>query len=203
MAMPWENENLSAILQAWYPGEEGGTAVAQVLFGEVNPGGRLPITIYAATKDLPPFEDYSMVNRTYRYFKGKPLYAFGHGLSYTKFDYSDAKIVAPSVSSNGAFHLTFTLKNTGALDGDEVPQVYFSRTNTAANLPQLALCGFARVHLAKGTDSSVSIDIPAQRFRHWDESKKSYTVDPGDYDLKIGGASDDLRLTTKVSIKGN
>jgi beta-glucosidase len=86
------------------------------------------------------------------------------------------------------------------MDGDEVPQVYFSHITPAANVPQLALCGFARVHLAKGADSSVSIDVPAQRFRHWDESKKAYTVDLGDYELKIGGASDNLRLTTKVLV---
>ena len=90
MAMPWEAENLPAIVQAWYPGEEGGRAVAEVLFGDVNPAGRLPVTFYRSTADLPPFDDYSMANRTYRYFKGKPLFAFGHGLSYTQFDYSAA-----------------------------------------------------------------------------------------------------------------
>ena len=94
LAMPWEAEHLPAIVQAWYPGEEGGTAVAQVLFGDVNPAARLPVTFYASTDDLPPFDDYSMANRTYRYFTGKPLYAFGHGLSYTKFDYGEAKLDA-------------------------------------------------------------------------------------------------------------
>ena len=90
IAMPWEAEHLPAILQAWYPGEQGGRAVADVLFGDVNPAGRLPVTFYRATDDLPPFEDYSMSNRTYRYFGGTPLFAFGHGLSYTKFDYCGA-----------------------------------------------------------------------------------------------------------------
>ena len=88
IAMPWEAEHLPAIVQAWYPGEEGGRAVAEVLFGDVNPAGRLPVTFYASTADLPAFDDYSMANRTYRYFTGKPLFAFGHGLSYTKFDYA-------------------------------------------------------------------------------------------------------------------
>ena len=92
IALTWEDEHLPAILQAWYPGEEGGRAVAEVLFGDVNPSGHLPITFYRATADLPAFTDYSMTNRTYRYFSGKPLYAFGHGLSYTKFDFSAGKL---------------------------------------------------------------------------------------------------------------
>src|SRR5205085_10174232 len=125
IAMPWENQNLPAILQAWYPGEEGGTAVAQILFGDINPAARLPVTFYASTKDLPPFDDYSMTNRTYRYFTGKPLYAFGHGLSYTKFDYADAKLDSPQRPADGSIKLSFTLKNTGQREGDEVAQVYF------------------------------------------------------------------------------
>ena len=92
MAMPWEAEHLPAIVQAWYPGEQGGRAVAEVLFGDVNPAGRLPVTFYRSTADLPAFEDYSMSNRTYRYFDGKPLFAFGHGLSYTKFSYTNAAL---------------------------------------------------------------------------------------------------------------
>src|SRR5205814_6391263 len=141
IAMPWENEHIPAIVQAWYPGEEGGTAVAQVLFGEANPAGRLPITFYASTKDLPPFEDYSMANRTYRYFTGKPLYAFGHGLSYTKFDYSDAKLNASTASPDGSVHVSFSLKNNGQREGDEVAQVYFRHVHSLPE-PTLALCGF-------------------------------------------------------------
>ena len=151
MAMTWENEHLSAIIQAWYPGEEGGRAVAQVLFGEVNPAGRLPVTFYASTNDLPPFENYSMENRTYRYFKGKPLYAFGYGLSYTKFEYSDAKVDSNSIATDGTIKLTFTVKNTGDRDGDEVPQVYFrhEKSNSRPQSKRSAL------HACEGREGQV------------------------------------------------
>jgi beta-glucosidase len=194
MAMPWEAKNLSAIVQAWYPGEEGGLAVSEVLFGEVNPAGRLPITFYNSTKDLPAFDDYSMSNRTYRYFNGKPLFAFGHGLSYTKFKYSHPKLEARAVAPNGTIHLSFRIKNTGKSDGDEVAQVYFRHHDSTVPQPKLALCGFERVHLAKSDKTEVTVDIPAERFRYWDTMTKQYVVDPGRYDLLIGAVSDDIRL---------
>ncbi|MGD0614894.1 MAG: glycoside hydrolase family 3 C-terminal domain-containing protein, partial [Verrucomicrobiota bacterium] len=117
MAMPWEAENLPAIVQAWYPGEAGGRAVAEILFGNINPSGRLPVTFYRSTGDLPAFDDYSMSNRTYRYFNGQPLFAFGHGLTYTRFNYRDAALDATDVSPGGALKLTFLLANTGSGDG--------------------------------------------------------------------------------------
>jgi len=120
MAIPWEAANLPAILQAWYPGEQGGRAVAEVLFGDVNPAGRLSVTFYRATADLPAFEDYSMSNRTYRYFNGQPLFAFGHGLSYTKFNYSDPGLDEPFYGPAGTVKLAFTVKNAGERAGDEV-----------------------------------------------------------------------------------
>ena len=200
IAMPWEAEHLPAIVQAWYPGEEGGTAVAQVLFGDTNPAGRLPITIYASTSDLPPFEDYSMANRTYRYFTGKPLFAFGHGLSYTHFDYADAKLDAGGATSHDTLKISFTVRNTGNLDGDEVPQIYFRHLKSPVPQPQIALCSFARVHLAKNSSTTVTLEIPAQRFRYWDTTQKKYVVDPGDYELLIGGASDDVRLHIPVNV---
>jgi beta-glucosidase len=200
IAMPWEEKNLPAIVQAWYPGEQGGRAVAEVLFGDVNPAGRLPITFYRSTADLPPFEDYSMTNRTYRYFTGKPLFAFGHGLSYAKFQYSNAALDAPSYGSGDTIKLSFSLKNAGQLDGDEVAQVYFRHLDSAVTQPKLALCGFARVHLVKGGSMSLTVDMPAQRFRYWDTREKKYVVEPGKYELLIGGASDDIRLRTRVNI---
>lgn len=202
MAMPWAAKKLPAILQAWYPGEQGGTAVAAVLFGDVNPAGRLPVTFYQATADLPAFEDYSMSNRTYRYFSGKPLYAFGHGLSYTKFKYSKAKLAAGTVSAGDTIQLSFTVKNAGRRDGDEVAQVYFRHVNSAAPQPRMALCGFTRTHVAKGDDATVTISIPAARLRYWDTDKKDYVVEPGKYELLIGGASDDIRLKVPFKIAG-
>jgi len=193
IAMPWEKENLPAILQAWYPGEQGGRAVAEVLFGDANPAGRLPVTFYRSTEDLPSFENYSMANRTYRYFNGTPLFAFGHGLSYTKFDYRGAKLDDKKISADGTVKISFTVKNSGKRDGDEVAQVYFRHVNSAAAQPKLALCGFARVHLEPGKTAKLTVAIPAERFRYWDTTKKDYVVEPGKYELLVGAASDDIR----------
>jgi beta-glucosidase len=200
IALPWEAANLPAILQVWYPGEEGGRAVADVVFGDVSPAGRLPVTFYRSTSDLPAFDDYSMSNRTYRYFNGQPLFAFGHGLSYTKFDYSNPGIDDPFYSPGGTVKLSFTLKNTGARAGDEVAQVYFRHVNSALPQPRLALCGFVRVHLEQRQRVNVAVNIPAERFRYWDTAGKQYAVEPGDYELMIGGASDDIRLRVPLKI---
>ena len=200
IAMPWEAENLAAILQAWYPGEQGGRAVADVLFGDANPAGRLPVTFYCSTGDLPAFDDYSMSNRTYRYFGGTTLFAFGHGLSYTKFDYRDAALNQPFYNPDDTAKVSFTLQNSGARGGDEVAQVYFRQVNPPVPQPQLALCGFARIHLEQGQTARVSVNIPTGRLRHWDAAGKKYTVAGGDYELLIGAAADDLRLRVPVKV---
>lgn len=203
IAMPWEARHLPAIVQAWYPGEEGGRAVAEVLFGDVNPAARLPITFYRSTDDLPSFDDYSMSNRTYRYFNGKPLFAFGHGLSYTKFKYSDAKLDSATVAPEGTVKLSFTLKNIGQRDGDEVAQVYFQHAESDVLQPKLQLCGFTRVHLNSGNTTEVTVNIPAEQFRYWSPGQKQYVIEPGKYELLIGAASDDIRLTTPVEVAGS
>jgi beta-glucosidase len=200
MAMPWEVRNLPAILQAWYPGEQGGRAVAEVLFGDVNPSGHLPVTFYASTKDLPDFMDYSMSNRTYRYFNGKPEFAFGHGLSYTRFKFQDGRLDAKIIPADGTVKMTFTVKNTGRRDGDEVAQVYFRHDHSDVPQPKLALCGFARVHLKHGEAESVTVEVPAERLRYWDTDKKQYVVAPGQYEFLVGAASDDIRLKLPMTI---
>jgi beta-glucosidase len=200
VAMPWEAENLPAIMQAWYPGEQGGRAVADVLFGDANPAGRLPVTFYRSTEDLPAFENYSMSNRTYRYFSGTPLFAFGHGLSYTKFDYSDAQLNSTNFNAGDTVKISFTLQNSGARDGDEVAQVYFRHVNSAVPQPRLALCGFARIHLLQNQIARVTVDIPAERLRYWDTDKKQYIVEAGDYEIMVGAASDDIRLRVPLKI---
>jgi beta-glucosidase len=202
IAMPWENDNLAAILQAWYPGEEGGRAVAETLFGDYNPAGRLPVTFYRSTADLPDFEDYSMDNRTYRYFHGVPLYAFGHGLSYTTFAYRHAGLESKKIIAGGNVELTFTLKNTGDRDGDEVAQVYFRHVDSAVPQPSEALCGFQRVHLAKNESKQVTIQIPSERFRYWDVTTRQYIVEPGKYQLLLASASDDIRKILPFTISG-
>ena len=162
IALTWEDEHLPAILQAWYPGGDGGRAVAEVLFGEVNPSGHLPVTFYRATADLPAFTDYSMANRTYRYFSGKPLYAFGHGLSYTKFDFKNGKLeVEEDRGPSGTVKVSFTVQNSGKRDGDEVAQVYFRHVNSSVPQPKLALCGFSPRAVKPAKSAEVTIEVPA------------------------------------------
>jgi beta-glucosidase len=200
IAMPWAVTNLPAILQAWYPGEQGGRAVADVLFGDVNPAGRLPVTFYHATTDLPAFDNYSMSNRTYRYFNGRPDFAFGHGLSYTRFDYNSPRLNGTNFAAGDTIKLMFSLLNAGAWDGDEVAQVYFRHVNSAQSQPRLALCGFVRIHLQANQGGRITMDIPAEQFRSWDPAKKQYTVEPGNYELLVGSASDDIRLRVPLKI---
>ena len=199
-AMPWETRHLPAILQAWYPGEQGGRAVAEILFGDVNPSGHLPLTFYSSTADLSDFCDYSMSNRTYRYFNGKPEFAFGHGLSYTRFDFRSGWLDLKRIPANGTVKVTFTIKNTGKCDGDDVAQVYFRHVRSSVPQPKLALCGFARVHLKCGESNRVTVEVPTQRLRYWDTKKKQYVVEPGDYEFLIGAGSDDIRLKLPMTI---
>jgi beta-glucosidase len=200
IAMPWEAEHLPAIVQAWYPGEQGGRAVGEVLFGEANPSGRLPLTFYQSTADLPAFDDYSMSNRTYRYFGGKAQFAFGHGMSYTKFDYTKMNLASRSLAAGAPVKLAFTLKNAGQTAGAEVAQVYFRHLHSPVPQPRLALCGFTRIELPAGQSTQVNIQIPTDRFRFWDTEKKQYVIAPGDYELLVGSASDDLRLHSTLKL---
>jgi beta-glucosidase len=202
VALAWEDEHLPAILQAWYPGGDGGRAVAEVLFGEVNPSGHLPITFYRASSDLPAFNDYSMANRTYRYFTGKPLYTFGHGLSYTRFDFSDGNLDSSNIDPDGTARVQFTIKNSGTRDGDAVPQLYYRHVNSKVAQPKLALCGFSRVSLKAGESANVTIEVPAKRLRYWDTETSQYAVERGEYEFLVGAASDDIRLKLPLTVGG-
>ncbi len=197
MALAWEDEHLPAILQAWYPGQQGGRAVAEVLFGLVNPSGHLPVTFYRSTADLPPFTDYSMKQRTYRYFTGKPLYAFGHGLSYTRFDFANLQVARAAA---GALAVTVDVTNSGARAGDAVVQLY--ATPPASSAPQeiRALCGFLRVHLNAGERKTVSIAVPAVTLRRWDDKANAYAVPAGDWSIQAGASSADLRASATVKL---
>ncbi len=200
IALPWEDEHLPAILQAWYPGQEGGRAVAEALFGVVNPSGHLPITFYRSTEDLPSFTDYSMKGRTYRFFEGEPLYAFGHGLSYTNFEFKGGKLNRKKIASDETVKVSFKLANTGERDGDEVVQVYYRHVNSKEPQPKLSLCGFSRVSLKSGRSTKVEIEIPAERLRYWDVNTGQYLVEPGDYEFLVAAASDDIRLVLPAKI---
>jgi beta-glucosidase len=197
MALTWEDEHLPALVQAWYPGQAGGRAVAEVLFGLVNPSGHLPITFYRSTADLPDFSDYSMKNRTYRYFTGKPLYAFGHGLSYTNFHYGSLRITPVG---GGAVTATVNIENTGARDGDAVVQLY--ATPPASSHPQetRALCGFRRVHFQAGEKRTVSINVPAVALRRWSVEQNDYSVPAGEWTIGVGASSADIRQTAVIKL---
>ena len=200
VAMPWEAANLPAIVEAWYPGGEGGTGVADVLFGKANPSGHLPITFYEKTADLPAFTNYSMANRTYRYFTGKPLFAFGHGLSYTSFRYDNLKLSKPSATNNEQITATVSVTNTGARDGDEVVQCYVHARNSSVPMPIRALKAFGRVSLAKGQSKTVTLNLNTKDFGHWDVAQKRFVVEPGQFDIEVGASSADIRARQVLKV---
>lgn len=179
-----------AVVLAWYPGEEGGNAVADILFGDANPAGRLPVTFYKSNADLPPFDNYSMKERTYRYFTGKALHPFGFGLSYTNFTYSNLSLT----KINNDFNCRVKISNTGKMDGDEVVQLYLRRINKNENEPLKTLKGFKRISIKKGSAKTVSFILNRKDLEYWDEKINGYTVYPGEYELMIGSSSEDIKL---------
>lgn len=186
VALEPESATCDAILQAWYPGQEGGTAVAEILYGDTNPSGKLPVTFYTDDSQVPAdFEDYSMNFRTYRYLKSEPLYHFGHGLSYTSFDISK-----PSYKDG---KVTVNVKNTGKTAGTEIVQVYIRRPDDI-NGPNKTLRGYERVTLAPGESRKVVIDMPRENFKVWDSASESMKVLPGEYILMAGNSSADRDL---------
>ena len=202
VAIPWAAEHTNAILEAWYPGQSGGTAVADILTGRVNPAGRLPLTFYRSTADLPSFEDYRMENRTYKYFKGQALYPFGFGLSYTHFGYSQLTATPTSSGSGPVVTVSVAVKNSGASDGDEVVQIYASEPEDTHPRDRESLCGFRRVHLAAGESKTLVIGVPAMALRRWDPSKKAYVIAPGQWKIAAGASSSDIRQTVALDLVG-
>ncbi|MEO7494207.1 MAG: glycoside hydrolase family 3 C-terminal domain-containing protein [Massilia sp.] len=194
---PWVEANADAIVQAWYPGEAGGSAIARVLSGQVSPAGRLPYTIYRSEADLPPFADYSMKNRTYRYFKGPVLHPFGQGLSYTSFAYGKLALSSASVKAGAAVNATVTLRNTGARDSDEVVQLYLAKPGDSAN-PVLA--GFRRVHLKAGASATVTIGLDA-RAQSQVDAKGVRKVLAGLYTLHAGGGQPAYAKAASATLK--
>jgi beta-glucosidase len=192
VAVNWAEEHVPAILEAWYPGQAGGTAVAEALFGQTNPGGRLPVTFYRTISDLPPIEDYDMQPRTYRYFTGQPLYAFGFGLSYTTFAYRDLQITPTAVKSGEAITVQVEVENSGLRLGDEVVQLYVQDEVTSLPVPQIQLQGFKRIRLAPGEKQTVQFTLTAEQLSFADESG-AWILEPGDFNVWVGGQQPDLR----------
>ncbi len=185
VAVNWENENIPAILEAWYPGQEAGRAIADVIFGDYNPGGRLPVTFYKSVNDLPPFEEYRMTGHTYRYFRGKPLFPFGHGLSYTTYSYSGLQ-VGPEFIQSDTVSISVNVKNTGTMAGDEVVQVYLTDLDAKIPVPLHSLVAFKRIHLLPGEDKMVSLKISPEAFTIINDSGEK-VFQPGQYDVFAGG----------------
>ena len=193
IALTPETESCDAILQAWYPGQEGGTAIANILFGEYNPAGRLPITFYQNTAQLPDFQDYSMKGRTYRYFKQEPLFPFGFGLSYTQYAYQPARLDKTSLKYGETATLTIPVQYVGNRDGEEVVQVYLRRPDDADG-PIKTLREFRRISLPKGSSQEVTIELPYSAFEWFDTRTNSMHPITGRYEVLYGSSSKEQDL---------
>jgi beta-glucosidase len=199
IAIPWEAANIPAIINAWYGGQAAGTAVADVLFGDYDPSGRLPVTFYKSDGDLPSFDDYSMANRTYRYFKAEALYPFGFGLSYTTFKYSNLKLSKPTVDANGSLKAEVTVTNTGKIKGDEVVQLYLSHEDVSY-APLYALKGFERITLSPGQSQRISFTLTPELLRLVDESGRNGFIQ-GKVKVIISGSSPSKNSSTLGAAK--
>ena len=203
LAVNWADKNANAIVDAWYPGEEGGDAVAETLSGTNNPAGRLPLTFYKSLDQLPNFEDYSMSKRTYRYFTGTPLYPFGYGLSYTKFAYSGLTVPAGTLNAGDPAVVEATVTNTGSLAGDEVAQLYLKFPDVAG-APRIALRGFTRVHLEPGASTKVHFELNPRDLSMVTDLGKLIEAE-GAYTVSVGGGQPDTGapvVSGTLNVKG-
>ncbi len=189
-----------AIIMAWYPGEQGGNALADIIFGKVSPSGRLPVTFYKSVDDLPDYSDYNMKGRTYRYFTGAVEYPFGYGLSYTSFSYTWKQIPKTIYSKNDSIVFSVNVKNTGAMDGDEVVQAYIEYPGVA-RMPVKELKQFKRVAVKKNGEEEVRLAISVNDLQKWDITNHAWKLYPGNYTLTLGGSSADKKLVKSFSIK--
>jgi beta-glucosidase len=186
LAVNWADEHLPAILEAWYPGQSGGRAVAEALFGDVNPGGKLPVTFYKSVNQLPSFEDYDMQGRTYRYFDGEVLYPFGFGLSYTQFEYSDLALNFNRMEEPDTLIVSCLVRNTGEMPGDEVVQVYLRDDEASLPVPRHNLAAFKRIKLAPGDEQRVNLQVSPRSFALADEEGQ-WMIEPGTFTVFVGG----------------
>jgi beta-glucosidase len=186
IAVNWANDHVAAIVQAWYPGEEGGTALADVLFGDYNPAGRLPVTFYKSADQLPPFDDYRMEGKTYRFFKGQPLYPFGYGLSYTKFKYGNLKLSSKRVRPNEQVQISVDVQNVGERGGDEVVQLYLTDVAASVPVPVRSLRGVQRIYLKPGEKRHVSFTLAPRDLTLIDNNGRR-VLEPGEFRVSVGG----------------
>ncbi|KAB2639563.1 MAG: family 3 glycosyl hydrolase [Verrucomicrobia bacterium] len=201
LCVPWIKANLPALLQAWWPGEEGGHAIADVLFGEINPAGRLPHTVYASEAQVPALDDYDISKGfTYMYLKGAPLFAFGHGLSYTTFKYSNLRVSPTPMPADGNLTVSVEVENTGARAGDEVVQLYIRKSQSSMSRPSKELRGFQRTGLKPSEKRTFTFTVPGSKLGFFDEPTHAFLVEPGAYTVLIGASSEDIRLTCQYEV---
>ncbi|MGA2029505.1 MAG: glycoside hydrolase family 3 C-terminal domain-containing protein, partial [Verrucomicrobiota bacterium] len=200
-AINWTQKHVPAIVHVTHCSEEEGNALADVLFGDYNPAGRLVETWPKSLDQLPPMMDYNIRDgRTYMYFKGKPLYPFGYGLSYTAFEYSNLKTSSPALSRDGAVTVSVDVKNTGARAGDEVVQLYVKHLKSIVSRPIEELKGFKRVRLQPGEQKTVEIPLPAESLAYWNTAKHAFEVEPDKVRIMVGGSSADIRLRKTIDV---
>jgi beta-glucosidase len=201
LTVPSLKEKIPAMLQAWWPGEEGGHAVADILFGDVNPAARLPHTVYASEQQVPPQNEYDITKGfTYMYVNGEPLFSFGHGLSYTTFKYSNLKLSAENIKTNGSISISVDVKNTGKKSGDEVVQLYVHQLKSSVKRPARELRGFQRISLQPDETKTIVFTLPAQKLAFWDEATHGFVVEPGRFDVMVGASSSDIRLKDQIKV---
>ncbi len=201
LTIPWIKQNAPAIIEAWWAGESGGNAIADVIFGDVNPGGKLPFTVYASEEQVPPQDEYDVTKGfTYMYLKGKPLFPFGHGLSYTEFSYSNLKIGSKTIKADDTQTITFDVKNVGKRDGDEVAQLYVRDLECSVVRPSRELRGFERISLKAGEKKTVTLTLPGDKLSFYDEKTHGFIVEPGTFELMVGSSSEDIRLKGKFDV---
>ncbi|HMA62806.1 MAG TPA: glycoside hydrolase family 3 C-terminal domain-containing protein [bacterium] len=200
LAVNWADDNISAIVQAWYSGQRGGDALADLLFGDYNPSARLPVTFYKSVEDLPDFEDYSMENRTYRYFHGEVLYPFGHGLSYSEFEYKDLKFSDQTIKAGDEFTCTVKLENISERDGEEVVQVYVDKPDSEFWRENKRLIGFKKVEVKAESTKNVEIQLDSHDLRQFDDKINDYKIEKGRYKILLGRSSEDVKIVDGIKI---
>ena len=200
LAVSWAQQHVPAIVEAWYPGQAGGTAIADVLFGDYNPGGRLPVTFYKSVDDLPPFDDYRMEGRTYRFFKGTPLYPFGYGLSYTSFAYKQLRTSAGTLRADDTLTVRVDVTNTGQREGDEVVQLYVRHLGSRVTRPREDLRGYRRVTLRPRETRTVQFPLVAASLAYWNPDSHRWVVEDEPVEIAVASSSADLRLRRTVRV---
>jgi beta-glucosidase len=203
LTIPWIKEHIPALVGAWWSGEEQGTALAEVLFGDVNPAGRLPYSVYASEKQVPPQDEYDVSKGfTYMYLKGEPLWTFGHGLSYTQFKYSTPRFSADKITETGKITVSVDVENTGKRAGDEVVQLYTRAVDSKVIRPTKELRGFQRVALKPREKTTVTLTLPGEKLAYYSEEQHRFVVPTGSYEIMVGASSADIRGQGRIEVVG-